>query len=327
MNIVEANHLVRDYNVYQKKSMVPFLRGQATSKRVIDDISLAIKEGEFVGYLGPNGAGKSTTIKMLSGVLTPTSGEVRVMGLNPFKQRKKHAYNIGVLYGQRTQLWWDLPLIKSFELLQAVYGIPKELYKERIDYFVEYLEISEFLYRPVRQLSLGQRMKGEIVAALLHAPPLLFLDEPTIGLDLMAKEKIQDFLRMINKEQNVTVILTSHNMDDIKKLCSRIILIDHGKVMLDGKQEDLKQFIPHKKTLSLDLSEGQSLNYSSLSFTPNSQIENKLIFEVRHDEEIPVLISEISQQAVIKNISIEDIDIEDVVKEMYRTRTYDLVKN
>lgn len=327
MNVIEAKHLVREYKVFPKRSALPFLRGQATSKRVIDDISLTIKEGEFVGYLGPNGAGKSTTIKMLSGVLTPTAGEIEVMGLNPYKQRKKHAYNIGVLYGQRSQLWWDLPLHKSFEILQAVYGISKAQFQQRLDYFVEYLDMSEFLYRPVRQLSLGQRMKGEIVAALLHAPPVLFLDEPTIGLDIMAKEKIQDFLRLINKEQKVTVMLTSHNMDDIKKLCSRIVLIDHGKIVLDGTQEDLLQYTPHKKKLIIDLAQGQSVNSTLLTFAPLDQLDNQLYFEVEHSGDVPLVITEVSAQALITNIAIDDVDIEEVVKELYRTRTYDLVKN
>ncbi|NUC20222.1 ATP-binding cassette domain-containing protein [Bacillus mycoides] len=219
---------------------------KGTKKKVVDNINMDIAEGEMVGYLGPNGAGKSTTIKMLSGVLTPTSGELKVLGREPGKYRKENAKDIGVLYGQRTQLWWDLKLKDSFELLKAIYKVDSKVYKKRLDNFIEILDMEEFINRPVRQLSLGQRMRGEMVATLLHSPPILFLDEPTIGLDVLAKNKIQEFLKFLNKEEKTTVLITSHNMDDIEKLCDRIVLIDQGKIMFDGAKNNLKKMTTKK---------------------------------------------------------------------------------
>ncbi|MDT3498623.1 ATP-binding cassette domain-containing protein, partial [Bacillus toyonensis] len=227
--IIEAKNLSREFTVYSKESGSFFMLNQilgrkGTKKKVVDNINMDIAEGEMVGYLGPNGAGKSTTIKMLSGVLTPTSGDLKVLGREPGKYRKENAKDIGVLYGQRTQLWWDLKLNDSFELLKAIYKVDSKVYKKRLNNFIEILDMEEFINRPVRQLSLGQRMRGEMVATLLHSPPILFLDEPTIGLDVLAKNKIQEFLKFLNKEEKTTILITSHNMDDIEKLCDRIVL-------------------------------------------------------------------------------------------------------
>ncbi len=215
----------------------------------VDDVTFSLEAGELVGYIGPNGAGKSTTIKMLTGILVPTSGEVRVAGLVPWQQRKENARNIGVIFGQRSQLYWDLPLIESFELLRAIYGVPRDQYRQNLDEFVEILDMSSFLSTPVRQLSLGQRMRGDFAAALLHMPKIVYLDEPTIGLDVVAKEAIREFIARINAERGATIVLTTHDLADVERLCRRIVLIDRGTLIYDGDIERIKTEYGRFRTL------------------------------------------------------------------------------
>jgi ABC-2 type transport system ATP-binding protein len=203
-------------------------------KVAVTGVTMSLEPGELVGYIGPNGAGKSTTIKMLTGILVPTSGLVRVAGVVPYEQRTRNAANIGVVFGQRSQLYWDLPLIESFELLRAIYGIPRERYRANLDHFVALLEMGDFLGTPVRQLSLGQRMRGDFAAAMLHDPKVVFLDEPTIGLDVVAKESIRTFIAEVNRERGTTFILTTHDLADVERLCRRIVLIDDGRLIFDG---------------------------------------------------------------------------------------------
>ena len=207
----------------------------------LNDISFSIGEGEMVGYIGPNGAGKSSTIKVLSGVLTPDGGECRVDGRVPWKQRVKHVAQIGVVFGQRSQLWWDVPVIDSFELLKDIYKIPDALYRKNVGDLTELLDLSQLLRTPTRQISLGQRMRCEIAASLLHSPKILFLDEPTIGLDAVSKLAVRDFVKRLNKEHKTTVILTTHDMQDIEALASRVILIGKGKILLDGTLDDIRR--------------------------------------------------------------------------------------
>jgi ABC-2 type transport system ATP-binding protein len=209
--------------------------------RAVDHVSFSIEGGELVGYIGPNGAGKSTTIKMLTGVLVPTSGYVETNGLVPYKHRQKLARRIGAVFGQRSQLWWDLPLVESFHLLKAIYRIPDEAYERNMHIFGEMLGFDELLNTPVRQLSLGQRMRGELAASLLHDPEIVFLDEPLIGLDVVAKERLRQFIAEINRERGVTVILASNDMSDVERLCERIIIIDRGKLLYDGTIDNLKR--------------------------------------------------------------------------------------
>ncbi|WP_101789055.1 ABC transporter ATP-binding protein [Nonomuraea indica] len=215
----------------------------------VRDLSFRIEAGEFVGYLGPNGAGKSTTIKMLCGILTPTSGTVRVAGLDPSRRRTALARRTGVVFGQRTTLWWDLPLRDSFELIRLLYKVDRRAHRERLDALTETLDLGPFLRTPVRQLSLGQRMRGDLAAALLHAPDLLVLDEPTIGLDVVSKAGIRDFLRRLNAERGTTVLLTTHDLGDIERLCRRVMLIDHGRLAFDGTLEDLMATAPAGETI------------------------------------------------------------------------------
>ena len=231
------------------------MRRQAVDVEAVAGVSFTVGAGEMIGYVGPNGAGKSTTIKMLTGILQPSGGRVRVAGLDPARQRLEVAKRIGVVFGQRSQLWWDLPLRDSFELLRHIYRVPADAYRQRLAYFVELLELGSFLETPVRQLSLGQRMRGDLTAALLHAPPVLFLDEPSIGLDVVAKARIRELLAQINRDQGVTMLLTTHDMADIERLCSRMLIIDHGRVIYDGGLEAIREQYGDERTVVVDLEE------------------------------------------------------------------------
>src|SRR5439155_857016 len=218
-----------------------------------DGISFALRAGELVGYIGPNGAGKSTTVKILSGILVPSSGKCEVMGRIPWKQRVQHVSRIGVVFGQRTQLWWDLPVIESFDLLRDIYRVPENQYLKSRDELISLLDLSAILDTPVRQLSLGQRMRCDLAASLLHAPPILFLDEPTIGLDAVSKLAVREFVKRLNRERDVTVILTTHDMDDIEALCNRVIVIGDGKILSDGTLADLRNRVTRERWLTVDL--------------------------------------------------------------------------
>jgi ABC-2 type transport system ATP-binding protein len=235
--LIELDDVEKTFTVYRKAGRVRRLR---TEVRAVDGVTLAIEAGTMVGYIGPNGAGKSTTIKMLIGILVPSSGTVRVDGRDPSRDRVDVARRIGVVFGQRTQLWWDLPLADSFALLRHVYRIPAADHRRRLAHLTDLLDIGPFLATPVRQLSLGQRMRGELVAALLHDPSILFLDEPTIGLDVVSKEAVRGFLAELNRERGTTVLLTTHDLVDVERLCDRLLIIDHGRVIEDGTVESIK---------------------------------------------------------------------------------------
>ena len=256
---IELDHVVKAFTVREKAGRT---RRRRTEVRAVDDVSLSVAAGSAVGYIGPNGAGKSTTIKMLIGILVPSAGEVRVEGRDPSRNRKAVARRIGVVFGQRTQLWWDLPLRDSFELLRHVYRVPAADYQARRDELVDLLEVGPFLATPVRQLSLGQRMRGDLVAALLHAPPILFLDEPTIGLDLVSKEAVRRFLAEVNRERGTTVLLTTHDLADVERLCERLVVIDQGRVIEDGTVDGIKARYGTERTLVVDLAEpGPALGF------------------------------------------------------------------
>ncbi len=235
--LIELDHVERTFTVYRKAGRV---RRRRIEVRAVDDVSFTIEAGAVLGFVGPNGAGKSTTIKMLVGILVPTSGRVRVTGLDPSRDRTAVARNIGVLFGQRTQRWWDLPLGHSFDLLRHVYRVPAADHRARLAELVDLLDMGDFLATPVRQLSLGQRMRGELAAALLHDPAILFLDEPTIGLDVVSKEAVRGFLARLNRERGTTVLLTTHDLVDVERLCDRLLIIDRGRVIEDGTIESIK---------------------------------------------------------------------------------------
>jgi ABC-2 type transport system ATP-binding protein len=280
-------------------------------------VTMSLEAGELVGYIGPNGAGKSTTIKMLTGILVPTSGEVRVEGIVPWERRKENARNIGVVFGQRSQLYWDLPLIESFELLRAIYGIPPATYRRNLDEFIELLEMSEFLTTPVRQLSLGQRMRGDFAAAMLHGPQIVYLDEPTIGLDVVAKEAIRQFIARINAERGTTIILTTHDLADVERLCRRIVLIDKGKLIFDGDIERIKGEYGRFRTLVVHLCEpvaAPALDGAELAGMDGAVVRFR--FD-RNRQRADALVRQASERYRVEDVSIEEPDLESIIRRIY----------
>jgi ABC-2 type transport system ATP-binding protein len=285
-------------------------------------ISFEIQAGEMVGYLGPNGAGKSTTIKMLTGILVPTSGEATVDGHIPWKQRKELARQIGVVFGQRTQLWWDLPLIESLELLGHIYRVPSDRFRTQLDVLVDLLSLDEFLHTPVRQLSLGQRMRGDLAAALIHEPSILYLDEPTIGLDVVAKARVRDFLLRINQEHGVTILLTTHDLGDVEYLCQRLLIIDHGRLIFDGPLDDIRRRYGSQRTLVVDLTPtNQAFTLSShvvdgARLLASDGIRHRIEFD-RIKVNPADLIATIAACHEIVDVQIEEPDIESIVRRIY----------
>jgi len=308
--MIDVEHLSKQFVVR---------RGRFRRDRVIvdavKDISFHVERGELLGYLGPNGAGKSTTIKMLTGILVPSSGHVSVAGLDPSKRRIELAKRIGAMFGQRVQLWWDLPLIDSFELLRHIYKVPADRYRASLARFREVLDLDPFLQTPVRQLSLGQRIRGELTASMLHEPELLFLDEPTIGLDVVAKQRVRDFLIEINRERGVTVLLTTHDLGDIERLCRRLLVIDHGSLIWDGQIDDLKERYGAERLLIVDLEEA----------VPPLEIEGARVEKVdgprqwlRFRGPAAELTARVAATARLVDLQITEPDIEEIVRRIYQ---------
>lgn len=244
--MIQVSHLRKTFRVARRgagfsQAVKALFHREYEEIHALDDLSFTIRDGEMVGYIGPNGAGKSSTIKVLSGILTPDSGQCLVNGRTPWKDRVAHVKEIGVVFGQRTQLWWDVPVADSFELLKEIYTVPEKTYRENLEELTQLLDLGDLLRTPARQLSLGQRMRCEIAASLLHSPKILFLDEPTIGLDAVSKLAVRDFILRLNRERGTTVLLTTHDMQDIEALASRVLLIGRGKILLDGTLEDIRQ--------------------------------------------------------------------------------------
>ncbi|MDE6313460.1 MAG: ATP-binding cassette domain-containing protein [Lachnospiraceae bacterium] len=304
--MIQVSHIKKSYKVAKRSSgmrasVSQLFHRHYEIKQAVNDISFSIQEGEIVGFIGPNGAGKSTTIKMLSGILYPQEGQVIINGYVPYKQRKQYVKDIGVVFGQKSQLNWDLPLIESFELMRCIYRIPQKIYEENLEKFVELLDMEEFLHQPVRQLSLGQRMRGDIVAALLHNPKLVFFDEPTIGLDVVAKEKIREFIKYMNQTRHTTMIFTTHDMQDIEKVCSRLIIIDQGKMVYDGTVEEIKKKYSNEKNLVIELADGQKETYS---------------FENGEDS-INQVLKNLFAKNMVADITIEEPDIDTIIRDIY----------
>src|SRR5580658_3627724 len=293
----------------------------------VDSVSFSINRGEMVGYIGPNGAGKSTTIKMLTGILVPTSGEIRINDFEPSRQRRHYVKTIGVVFGQRTQLWWDIAVIESFKLLRRIYGVSERDFDARMERFNEILGIRDYLYTPVRKLSLGERMRCDLAAALLHNPPLLFLDEPTIGLDVVAKDHIRHFLRAINREFHTTILLTTHDLDDIEELCRRIMIIDHGKVLYDGQLAQLKQQLLRTKQIKFvlkDRAQSECLDAFSRDALEVDQVD-ELTYRIRFDRvkvSTSDLIRKILDAVEVRDLLIEDEPIEEIIKRIYAGETH-----
>ena len=293
-------------------------------KKAVDDISFSIEDGEIVGYIGANGAGKSTTIKMMTGILTPTSGKITVDGLVPYEKRKENAKRIGVVFGQKTQLWWDLPLSETFTLLKEIYEVSDKDFNERMAFLNSTLSLEDFMLTPVRSLSLGQRMRADIAAALIHNPKVVYLDEPTIGLDVMVKEKVRNAIREINKKYGTTIILTTHDLNDIEELCSRIIIIDNGKKIYDGSLEEIKS--RYGARTSIELQVKKKIDLSSLSFKENLEEddlnikeENNKIIATFNKNKISSseIMSEILTKVEVIDFKVIETSIEDIIKKIY----------
>jgi ABC-2 type transport system ATP-binding protein len=290
------------------------LRRERHVVEAVKEISFRVERGELLGYLGPNGAGKSTTIKMLTGILVPSSGRVSVAGLDPSRRRIELARKIGAMFGQRVQLWWDLPLQDSFDLLRHIYKVPPDRYRTSLTRFREVLDLDPFLQTPVRQLSLGQRIRGELTAAMLHGPELLFLDEPTIGLDVVAKQRVRDFLVELNRDEGVTVLLTTHDLGDIERLCNRLLVIDHGSLIWDGQISDLKARYGAERTLIVDLEEP----------APPLEIEGARVERVdgprqwlRFRGSAAELTARVAAATRLVDLQIAEPDIEEIVRRIY----------
>ncbi|MBP5378123.1 MAG: ATP-binding cassette domain-containing protein [Ruminococcus sp.] len=325
--IIEIKNVSKEFRVLNRREGLKgslkdlFSRDYKTVKAV-DNISMSIQQGEIVGYLGPNGAGKSTTIKMMTGVLEPTSGEILVGGNVPYENRTRNAQEIGVVFGQRSQLWWALPLVESFRLLKDIYQIPDEKYESIIKLYRSLVDIEPLLHKPVRQMSLGQRTLSDILAAFLHDPKIVFLDEPTIGLDVAMKSRIRTLIHALNKEKNTTVILTTHDMGDVDALCKRIVIIDKGKMLYDNDIEHLKGFFGSYRTLKIRI-EGDLKEQAM-------HIQKELPeFSVSADDEwISVLVDEDKAKVIdvlgklqhsynIRDMQLEEISTEEVIKKIY----------
>jgi viologen exporter family transport system ATP-binding protein len=313
--MIDVANLRRQFVVRERAGLV---RRRKRVVDAVDGVDLTVARGELVGYVGPNGAGKSTTIKMLTGILVPTSGTVRVAGLDPVRQRVELTRRIGVVFGQRSQLWWDLPLADSFDLLRHVYRVPRDRYRENLARFGELLELEPFLRTPVRQLSLGQRMRGELVAALLHDPEVVFLDEPTIGLDVVAKAAVREFLLEMNRERGVTVLLTTHDLADIERLCRRLLIIDHGRVIWDGGLDELVERYGERRTLVVDLAE--SLPPLDVPGARVVRVDGpRQWLEFHRDETTAAqLVTAVADTAQLVDLAVEEPQVEEIVRRIYR---------
>jgi ABC-2 type transport system ATP-binding protein len=291
----------------------------------VKDISFQIPKGEICGYIGENGAGKSTTIKMLTGILVPTSGEIRVNGYVPYKEREKFVRGIGVVFGQRSQLWWDIGVIESFRLLKKVYRVSDADFKKRLDELVERLQLQELLSRPVRKLSLGQRMRCELAASLLHNPQILFLDEPTIGLDIVVKTEIREFLKSMNERYETTILLTTHDLQDIEALCSRVIMLDDGRIIYDGGLDELKAkwgkgkevVLRFAQNVSLDMLQGLTAGMDVAWELENSL--NAKVWIPQHRANVSDVLARVVGQVQIEDIKIVETNTDDIVREIYKS--------
>jgi len=325
--IIEVRELTKEFRTFRRREGVLgalqnlFVREYVTV-HAVDRVSFTIEPGEMVGYIGANGAGKSTTIKMLTGILVPTGGVVVSYGYVPYRERRRYTKHLGVVFGQRTQLWWDIAVIESFKLLKEIYGVPEADYRRRLDKFAEILNVKEYLHTPVRKLSLGERMRCDLAASLLHNPPLLFLDEPTIGLDVVAKDHIREFLKEVNRTEGTTVLLTTHDLSDIEELCKHIIIIDKGRVLFDGQLAEMKGRLARYNQVKFFLKDrGQvgrlgQIATDGISCERVDELTYLLRFD-RHQHSSAEVIREIVNQLEVRDIFIEEEPIEDIVKRIY----------
>ncbi len=329
MSSIVAVGLTKTFTTYDRRpgfwgSLRDIVDRQHKEFTAVKGISLEIPAGQAVGYIGPNGAGKSTTIKMLTGILTPTSGTVQVNGFDPHRQRAQYVKTVGAVFGQRSQLWWDLAVNESFELLRHLYDVPQDAFAQRLKRFDEVLELGPFLRTPVRKLSLGQRMKADIAASLLHNPPVLFLDEPTVGVDVVTKTRLREFLKELNREQGTTILLTTHDMQDIEALASRVVVIDQGAIMHDGALESLTERYGGGKRLRLTLSrevkldEHADLPRHGITWTQDSPVQ--WLAALERGVDCPATLQRVLGVLPVADVAIEEPSIEEVVKALYGGR-------
>jgi ABC-2 type transport system ATP-binding protein len=325
--IVAVHNLCKDFRTFRRREGVwgalqnLFVREYVTV-HAVDHISFTIEPGEMVGYIGANGAGKSTTIKMLTGILVPTGGKVEAGGFVPYRDRRRYTKRIGVVFGQRTQLWWDIAVIESFKLLKEIYEIPEDDYRRRMDQFAEILGVKDYLHTPVRKLSLGERMRCDLAASLLHNPPLLFLDEPTIGLDVVAKDHIREFLKEINRTERTTVLLTTHDLSDIEELCKRIMIIDKGKLLFDGPLAEMKQRLAKFNQIKFFLKDRAQVPKLAQVISDGIQCErvDELTYLMRFNRDqhsSAEVIRSLVNTLEVRDIIVEEEPIEDLVKRIY----------
>ena len=319
---IVAENLVKRFRVAERSpGLLGAMRGvfkrRYRTVAALDEVSFSIEPGELVGYIGPNGAGKSTTVKILSGILVPDSGGCEVLGRTPWLEREAHVAGIGVVFGQRTQLWWDLPVIESFELLRDIYRVPRAEYARNRDELIDALGLESLLDTPTRQLSLGQRMRCDLAAALLHAPPILFLDEPTIGLDAVSKLAFRDFMRRFNRERGVTVILTTHDMDDVEALCDRVMVISGGRILSDGGLDELRAKVANERRLSVTL-ENAGADVSDPNATVVEREGNRVLLSFDPDDVSAAdLIARIAAYHPVRDLFVEHPPIEETIARLY----------
>ncbi len=316
--MIEVRHLCKHFSLRAKTRGISSLWSQERRVvRAVDDLNFQIAPGEIVGYLGPNGAGKSTTIKMLTGLLVPSSGELRVGGLVPWRDRLRHVARIGAVFGHRTTLWWDLPVIESLELLQHIYRIPASTFRANLESFTELLGLEGFLASPVRSLSLGQRMRADLAAALMHGPQLLFLDEPTIGLDVIAKSRIRGFIQHVNQTREVTVLLTTHDLSDVSRLCQRVMIVDHGKLLYDGKLAELQTRFGGERQLVVEYLEAPGhpeVNGARVVARDGVRVTYSFARDAISAAE---LIAQVMTVGAISDLSVNEPEIEATIREIY----------
>ncbi len=318
MPVIQATDLGKIFKVRRRAGRV---RRRVEEVVAVRDLNFSIEPGEMVGYIGPNGAGKSTTIKMLTGILVPSHGSVSVNGLDPTRHRIEVARNVGVVFGQRTQLWWDLPLVDSFDLLRRVYRVGETDYRRSKEELVALLDLDELLEVPVRQLSLGQRMRGDIAAALMHDPAIVYLDEPTIGLDVVSKARVREFLAKRNAERGTTVLLTTHDLDDIERLCERVMIIDHGQLLFDGGLTDVIERLGEERTLVVDLAEETApLQIDGVRVVEVDGLRQRLAFK-RSQLSAATVIAAVAAAAEVVELTIEEPDIESAIRSLYERGT------
>lgn len=323
MSVLSVQALSKMYRIPKRqkgfwKEIFGLLSRSHEKKVALDQVSFDIGEGELVGYIGPNGAGKSTTVKILSGILVPDSGSVTVLGKTPWQHRAEVVAQIGVVFGQRTQLWWDLQVMESFELLRAIYKIPAAEYQKTLSHLIDTLELGPLLHVPVRLLSLGQRMRCDLAASLLHSPKILFLDEPTIGLDAVSKLAVRDFIRHLSKEKKVTILLTTHDMDDIEALCNRVIILSNGHIDFDGPLDRLRKKISPERRLVIDLAkEEETIDMKEAQVIRQEGHRIWLSFDPTQIT-APALIAEITSRHAVADLFVENIPIEETIAKLYR---------